>query len=147
MSSCNNILPLFILLLLGACFPKNPYKSEKIVFLLQQKDLKDTLHSQFNFEDVAFKGFSVKLNGPETIELNLKIDNPQLDSGELVFVKKFAQAIKPYIKNINHFNVISVDTKVRTNSSFGYTEKTKKTLLDQSSLNEISVADYFHIAK
>jgi hypothetical protein len=147
MTSCKYVLPLFILLLLGGCFPKNPYKTERIVFLLQQRDLKDTLHSQFHFEDVIFKGISVKFNGPETIELNLKIDNPQLDSGDVLFAKKFAQAVKPYIKNINHFNVISVDTKVRSNSSFGYTERTKKTLLDQSSLNEISVADYFHLAK
>jgi len=148
MPSYKHTLLICLFFIFTACSYTNPYKSEKVSFKIPQNEVEKKLHLAFDFGTVTFSGISVKINGQETVDLKLVVNDPKFNSrDEIQFAREFAAAVKGYITNIKHFTVISVDTKVRKNNSFGYSEKMKKTLFDQETLNEITASQYFHQPK
>ncbi|ETZ24179.1 hypothetical protein [Pedobacter sp. V48] len=146
------ILPGFILLMAGCHIDaQNPYTKEEIVFRIPKQELINNLHKEFQFDSVHFSGISIDLiknrvqsaaNG-KRIDFQISVLNPKIKKNELAFAQEFAKSIKTYIKNIDHFNVITVDTKVYIQYSWGYKEGNKKTLLYASSLLEFPFENYF----
>ncbi|WP_214229185.1 hypothetical protein [Pedobacter sp. B4-66] len=146
------ILPGFILFMASCHIDvKNPYSKEEIAFNVPEQEVINNLRKEFQFDSVHFSGISFDLikgrvksaaNG-RRIDFQVYVLNPKIDKNELAFAQEFAKSITPYLKNLDHFNVITVDTKVHTKYSWGYKEGNKKTLLYADSLLEFPIQNYF----
>ncbi len=142
------------ILFMAACHietQENPYAKEQIVFNIPEQEVINNLHKEFQFEKVGFNGISfdpvkAKLQSAtneKRIDLQVQVLNPKIDKNELAFAQEFAKSIKPYVKNIDHFNVITIDNKVHIKYSWGYKEGNKKILLYAGSLLEFPIQNYF----
>jgi hypothetical protein len=146
------ILTVLILFMASCHFDtKNPFTKEEITFNVPEQEVIKNLHKEFQFDSVNFSGVSFDLmtNGGistthgKRINLQVSVLNPKIDKNELAFAQEFARAIKPYVKNIDHFNVITVDTKIQTKHTGWSEEQNRKTLLYAGSLLEFPIENYF----
>ena len=135
---------LLILMIMVSC--KSPYKTEKVTFVASQQDIVNRLHDEFNFKNITFSGISLKVNDHQTTDLQVKINDPVFTGKESFFAQKLAKSVKNYVANIDHFNVISIETNVRKATSSGYIGHMKKILFDQKTLKEISGYQYFNMS-
>ncbi|WEK18679.1 MAG: hypothetical protein P0Y49_17980 [Candidatus Pedobacter colombiensis] len=142
---------LALILFIASCHIENPYTKEKVIFNIPEQEVIKNLHKEFQFEKVSFSGISIDLikNRVQSaaygkrIDFQINILNPKIDKNELAFAQEFAKRLKPYVKNIDHFNVITIDTKIKTKYSWGSTESNKRTLLYAGSLLEFPIENYF----
>jgi|GEM_PF-5825075 hypothetical protein len=142
-----------LILLIASCQldVKNPYVKEEIIFNVPEQEVINNLRKEFQFDSVHFSGLSIDLiknrvqsaaNG-KRIDLQVQVNNPKINENLLAFAQQFARSIKTYVKNIDHFNVITIDTKIQTKHSGWSEEENRKTLLYAGSLLEFPIQNYF----
>lgn len=140
-----------LILFIASCHVDNPYTKEKVIFNTPEQEVINNLHKEFQFEKVTFSGISIDLiknrvksaTYGKRIDFQIQVLNPKIDKNELAFAQQFAKSVKTYVKNIDHFNVITVDTKIITKYTGWSKESNKKTLLYAGSLLEFPFENYF----
>ena len=133
-----------LLLIFAGCVQKNPYTPQKIVFVAPSQEIITKLHRKFKFDTVTFSGISLEINNARTVDFRLSVINPRFNGTESEYAYQLAKEVKDYVKNIDDFNVISVDVTFRKGQTLGYVAKNSKILFDRRTLNVISASKYFN---
>jgi len=138
------LLQSLLVSIFAGCAQKNPYTPEKIVFVAPMQDIIGGLHNEFKFDTITFSGLRLEVADSRTIDLRVAILNPSFKENEIRFAYLMAKKVKGYVKNIDNFNVISIDLTFRKENGLNYVEKTRKVLFDQAPLKLISATEYFN---
>ncbi|WP_316787675.1 hypothetical protein [Pedobacter frigoris] len=133
-----------LILFIASCKPKSPYKIEEIIFNIPQEQVFQNLDNQFKFEKVKIWG--LKTEG--TDQLHVEVTNSKKYTNELLFTKELAKSIKNYVKNIDHYSHIIVNTVIMKKNFLFSTTENKNTVFRMTDLSNISYQAYFEeIAK